>query len=130
VAKIIAVPVTSEDFLIQGRLDAYRADLTEQLAELDRLVREVMEKVNIEKLEGKGQINYRTLPPTWTLTWRTKKGTFDATLMAFAQGGAWVIHGRRGLDRPFRARPELYPRDKRFIQAEVEGQIRSETVSF
>ncbi len=121
------MPVSSEDFLIQGRLETYRANLTEQLAELDRIVREVLEEANREMLSGAGRIDYKTLPPTWTLTWRNKQGTFDVALMAFAQGGAWVIHGRRGLDRPFRAQPEVYERDRAFIVNEVKGQIGSDT---
>jgi len=121
------MPVSSEDFLIQGRLETYRANLTEQLAELDRIVREVLEEANREILSGAGRVDYSTLPPTWRLTWRTKRGTFDVTLMAFAQGGAWVIHGRHGLDRPFRARPELYERDRAFIWDEAKAQIASDT---
>lgn len=122
------MPVTSEDFLLQGRLETYRANLTEQLAELDRLVREVLDQVNAEVLGGAGRVDYRRMPPTWTLSWRTRQGTFDVTLMAFAQGGAWIIHGRAGLDRPFRARPELYERDKAFILAEVRAQLGAGTV--
>ncbi len=123
------MPVSSEDFLIQGRLEAYRANLTEQLVELDEIVRAVLEQANRELLEGAGRVDYQTMPPTWKLTWRTKQGTFDATLMAFAQGGAWVIHGRRGLDRPFRAHPEIYERDQALILAEVKSQVGAETVS-
>ena len=59
--------VTSADFQLHGRIENYREQLTEILAELDRLVREVMEQVNREKLEGKGKVVYEPLPPRWTL---------------------------------------------------------------
>ncbi|HYM51066.1 MAG TPA: hypothetical protein VET65_10925 [Candidatus Limnocylindrales bacterium] len=118
--------VTASDFQLHGRIENYRERLTEILTELDRIVREVMEQVNRDRLEGTGRITYETLPPRWTLAWRAMGGRYEANLMAFAQGGAWVIHGRTGLDRPFRNFAGARERDVRAIRAEVIGQLETD----
>jgi hypothetical protein len=118
--------VTPADFLLQGRIENYREQLTEILAALDLLLREVMEEVNREKLEGAGRVFYETLPPRWTLAWRAKGGRYEANLMAFAQGGAWVIHGRTGLNRPFRKFSSTRERDRATIKEEVLGQLATD----
>jgi hypothetical protein len=43
--------------------------------------------------------------------------------MAFAQGGAWVIHGRMGLDRPFRNLKSTRERDEAAIRQEILDQV-------
>ncbi len=126
VSIILAVPVSAADFALHGRVENYREGLTELLSALDALVREQMEAVNRERLEGKGRIDYATLPPRWTLAWRTRQGNFEANLAAFAQGGAWVIHGRTGLDRPFHNLPEARARDAPAIRQELEDQIATD----
>ncbi len=117
------MPVTSTDFSLHGRIDAYREQLTELLGALDTLVREQLEAVNKARLEGRGRVDYATLPPRWALAWRTREGRFEANLAAFAQGGAWVIHGRAGLNRPFRNQAGARERDAAAIREEVEVQI-------
>ena len=118
--------VTSADFGLHGRIDNYRAQLTEILVELDHVVRDAMEAVNREKLEGTGRIVYEPLPPRWTLAWRAKGGRYEANLMAFAQGGAFVIHGRTGLDRPFRNFSSARERDIKAIREEILGQLETD----
>jgi hypothetical protein len=120
------VPVSEADFLLQGRVQNYREPLTELLAELDGLMREVMERVNQEQLGGAGAIRYSTRPPAWTLAWRTKEGAFEANLIAFAHGGAWIVQGRMGLDRPFRADPQTRPTDADWIRREIQDQIATD----
>src|SRR5579871_7035213 len=112
------MPVTEADFNLQGRVDNYRERLFELLVALDALVRQQLEAVNREKLGGTGAITYERQPPRWTLAWRAKgrRGTFEVNLMAFAQGGAWVIHGRMGLDRPFRNLKSTRERDEAAIR--------------
>ena len=119
------MPVTEADFNLQGRVDNYRERLYELLIALDRLVRDQMETVNRERLGGTGAISYERQPPRWTLAWRAKgrRGNFEVNLMAFAQGGAWVIHGRMGLDRPFRNLKSVGERDAGTIRQEIIDQL-------
>lgn len=122
--------VTRADFNLQGRLDNYRARLTTLLVEVDRLVQEQMQAVNREKLDGKGTIRYETQPPRWTLAWKSRGRSYEVNLMAFAQGGAWVIHGRMGLNRPFRHQPSARERDVASIRQEILDQVfTDETVT-
>ena len=123
---IKAMAISPGDFLLQGRVLSYRQRLTQLLLELDRLVREQMEAFNQERLEGTGRISYEPRPPRWTVAWRTKEGRFEANLMAFAQGGAWVIHGRAGLVRPFRNLAPARPRDAGAIRQELEDQLATD----
>jgi hypothetical protein len=120
------ITVTSADFQLHGRIENYRERLTEILVELDRLVREQMEAINTEKLGGTGKVIYETRPPRWTLAWRAKGGRYEANLMAFAQGGAFVIHGRVGLDRPFRNFAGTRERDVAAIRDEILGQLETD----
>jgi hypothetical protein len=120
------MPVSEADFLLQGRVENYREPLTELLAALDTLMREQMELVNQEQLAGKGAIRYTTKPPAWTLAWRTKEGPYEANLMAFAHGGAWIVQGRMGLDRPFRADPQTRQADGDWIRREIVDQIATD----
>lgn len=120
------MPVSETDFLLQGRVENYRVPLAELLAELDTLIREQMEAVNQERLEGKGAVRYTTRPPTWTLAWRTPEGPFETNLMAYAHGGAWIVHGRLGLNRPFRANPQTRERDAAFIRQEILDQMATD----
>ncbi len=122
--------VTRADFLMHGRLDNFRARLTALLIELDKLVRVQMEAANQDRLGGKGTISYGTIPPRWNLAWKTRDRPYDATLMAFQQGGAWVVHGRLGLNRPFRNERHVRERDIAAIRQEIVDQIvNDETVS-
>jgi hypothetical protein len=120
---IRSMPVTSADFTLQGRLTAYREKVTEVLIVLDEVVREAMEEVNREKLSGTGEIKYEAQPPRWSLLWKKGKQRFEVNLMAFAQGGAFVIHGRTGLDRPFRGWRRTREEDKQAIKQEVLDQM-------
>jgi hypothetical protein len=117
------VPVTETDFNLQGRVENYRERLYELLVALDRLVGEQMEAVNKEKLGGTGRISYESRPPRWSLAWKVKSRRYEVNLMAFAQGGAWVIHGRMGLDRPFRNLKSVRERDVAAIRKEIEEQV-------
>jgi hypothetical protein len=118
------MPVTEADFNLQGRVENYRERLYQLLAALDVLVRELMESVNREKLGGAGRISYEGRPPRWTLAWKTKgRRQYEVNLMAFAQGGAWVIHGRMGLDRPFRNIKSVRERDEAVIRQEILDQV-------
>jgi hypothetical protein len=122
--------VTRADFLMHGRLDNFRARLTTLLVELDKLIRGQMEAANQEKLGGSGTISYGTIPPTWNLAWKSHGRQYDATLMAFQQGGAFVVHGRLGLNRPFRNDPRARDRDIATVRQEIVDQIVvDETVS-
>ena len=119
------MPVTAADFNLQGRVDNYRERLFELLVALDALVRDQMNEVNSEKLGGSGVISYERQPPRWTLAWRAKgrRRNFEVNLMAFAQGGAWVIHGRMGLDRPFGNLKSVRERDEAAIRQEILDQL-------
>ena len=119
------MPVTEADFNLQGRVDNYRERLFELLVALDALVRQQMEAVNRDKLSGTGAISYERQPPRWTLAWRARgeRRNFEVNLMAFAQGGAWVIHGRMGLDRPFRNLKSVRERDEATIRQEIVDQL-------
>ena len=117
------MPVTEADFNLQGRIDNYRERLYELLVALDLLVRHLMEAVNREKLGGAGRISYEPRPPRWTLAWKTKGRQYEVNMMAFAQGGAWVIHGRMGLDRPFRNLKSTRERDEAAIRQEILDQV-------
>ena len=117
------MPVTEADFNLQGRVDNYRERLYELLVALDLLVRQLMEAVNRQKLGAAGRISYEPRPPRWTLAWKTKRRQYEVNLMAFAQGGAWVIHGRMGLDRPFRNLKSTRERDEAAIRQEVLDQV-------
>ena len=124
VSKLIPMPVTEADFNLQGRVDNYRERLYELLIALDELVRRTMEAVNGDKLQGRGAISYEPRPPRWTLAWKAKtRRPYEVNLMAFAQGGAWVIHGRMGLDRPFRNLKSVRERDEAAIRQEIEDQV-------
>jgi hypothetical protein len=48
--------------------------------------------------------------------------------MAFAQGGAWVIQGRMGLDRPFRNLKSVRDRDQAAIRQEILDQVDANEV--
>jgi len=120
------MPVTEADFQLQGRVDKYRERLYQLLIALDRLVREELEAANREKLDGKGTISYEPRPPRWTLAWKTKRRNYEVNLMAFAQGGAWVIHGRMGLDRPFRNLKSVRERDEATLRQEILDQVATD----
>ena len=121
------MPVTEADFQLQGRVDNYRERLYELLVALDALVRQQMEAVNREQLQGSGVISYEPRPPRWTLAWKAKnRRQYEVNLMAFAQGGAWVIHGRMGLDRPFRNLKSVRERDEAALRQEIENQVSVE----
>ncbi|HEX3629865.1 MAG TPA: hypothetical protein VHW91_05310 [Candidatus Dormibacteraeota bacterium] len=119
------MPVTAADFNLQGRVENYRERLYELLIALDALVREQMDAVNREKLGGSGTVSYERQPPRWTLAWRPKgrRHNFEVNLMAFAQGGAWVIQGRMGLDRPFRNLKSTRERDEDTLRREIVDQV-------
>ncbi len=121
-----AMPVTAADFNLQGRIENYRERLTELLSMLDQLVREQMEAANREKLGGNGVISYEPKPPRWTLAWTGEGRRYEVNLMAFAQGGAWVIHGRMGLDRPFRNQASARARDVIELRREIDDQITTD----
>ena len=120
------VPVTEADFNLQGRVENYRARVFELLVALDSLVRQQLEAVNREKLGGSGRISYEPRPPRWTLAWKSKGRPYEINLMAFAQGGAWVIHGRTGLDRPFQNLKSLRERDEAAIRQEILDQMETD----
>src|SRR5579864_763329 len=117
--KLRRVPVTEADFNLQGRVENYRERL------FDRLVRGQLEAVNQERLGGSGAVSYETRPPRWTLSWRARgqRFNYEVNLMAFAQGGAWGIHGRMGLDRPFRNLRSVRERDEAVIRQEIIDQL-------
>ena len=117
------MPVTEADFQLQGRVDNYREQLFELLIALDRLVQDQLATVNREKLGGRGKASYEPRPPRWTLAWRGKGRDYEVNLMAFAQGGAWVIHGRMGLDRPFRNLKSVRERDEATLRQEILDQV-------
>jgi hypothetical protein len=120
--------ITPYDFNLHGRVENYRARLYELLKALDALVREQMESVSSDKLEGKGRVSYTTNPPRWSLSWRGRDGEYEASLMAFAQGGAWVVHGRTGLNRPFSNLAGARERDMAAIRQELESQVQTDIV--
>jgi hypothetical protein len=117
------MPVTEADFQLQGRVDNYREQLFELLVALDALVQAQLGTINQEKLGGRGRVSYETRPPRWTLAWRGKGRNYEVNLMAFAQGGAWVIHGRMGLDRPFRNLKSVRERDEATLRQEILDQV-------
>ena len=120
------MPVTEADFLLQGRVDNYCERLYQLLIALDRMVRDELEAVNRDKLGGKGSIGYEPRPPRWTLAWNTRRKHFEVNLMAFAQGGAWVIHGRMGLDRPFSNLKSVRERDEAALRQEILDQVATD----
>jgi hypothetical protein len=122
------MPVTEADFNLQGRVDNYREILFELLVALDALVQSQLAQVNQEKLGGRGRVSYEPRPPRWTLAWKGNKGhrIFEVNLMAFAQGGAWVIHGRMGLDRPFRNLKSVRERDEVALRQEIVDQVATD----
>jgi hypothetical protein len=120
---MIRVPVSEADFLLQGRVENYREPLTELLGNLDTFIREHLEAINRDKFEAKGSIRYGTRPPTWTLAWRTREGPYEVNVIAFAHGGVWIVQGRMGLDRPYRADPETREEDVRWFRQEILDQI-------
>jgi len=120
------MPVTEADFQLQGRVDNYREQLFELLIALDRLVQDQLTTVNREKLGGRGGVTYEPRPPRWTLAWRGKGRDYEVNLMAFAQGGAWVIHGRMGLDRPFRNLKSVRERDEATLRQEIVDQVATD----
>ena len=120
------MPVTEADFNLQGRVENYRARVFELLVALDSLVRQQLEAVNREKLGGSGRISYEPRPPRWTLAWKSKGRPYEINLMAFTQVGAWVIHGRTGLDRPFQNLKSLRERDEAAIRQEILDQMETD----
>jgi hypothetical protein len=121
------MPVTEADFNLQGRVDNYREQLFELLIALDSLVQKQLAAVNSEKLSGRGQVTYEPRPPRWTLAWKSKgHRVYEVNLMAFAQGGAWVIHGRMGLDRPFRNLKSVRERDEALLLQEIVDQVATD----
>lgn len=122
-----AVPITEADFNLQGRVENYRERLTELLVELDRLVQTLMEKVNQEKLNGTGRVTYEPKPPRWTLAWKANRRPLEVNLLAFAHGGAFVIQGRMGLERPFRNLKRARERDEATVRQEILDQIATST---
>ena len=120
------VPITAADFQLQGRVDNYRERLFELLIALDALVQQQLELVNQEKLGGKGVASYETRPPRWNLAWKPNRRRYEVNLMAFAQGGAWVIHGRMGLDRPFRNLKSIRARDEALLRQEIVDQVATD----
>ncbi len=118
--------MTPADFLLQGRVENYRERLFELLVELDRLVREQMSAANRDRLEAKGRIDYEPRPPRWTLAWRAGGRRYEANLAAYAHGGAWVVHGRAGLNRPFRNQASVRARDAAAIRQEIDDQITTD----
>ena len=119
------MPITEADFNLQGRVDNYREQLFELLVALDGQVQSQLAQVNQEKLGGRGRVSYEPRPPRWTLAWKGHKShrIFEVNLMAFAQGGAWVIHGRMGLDRPFRNLKSVRERDEAALRREILDQV-------
>ena len=121
------MPVTEADFNLQGRVDNYREQLFELLIALDGLVQKQLAAVNAETLGGRGQLTYEPRPPRWTLAWKSKgHRVYEVNLMAFAQGGAWVIHGRMGLDRPFRNLKSVRERDEALLRQEIVDQVATD----
>ena len=120
------MPVTEADFNLQGRVENYRERLYELLVALDRLVQDELTAINREKFNGAGRISYEPKPPRWNLAWKVKRRLYEVNLMAFAQGGAWVIHGRMGLDRPFRNLKSVRERDIAAIRLEILDQVASD----
>lgn len=121
-----AMPVSATDFNLQGRIENYRERLTELLVELDHLVRIELEAGNREVLNDAGTINYEPKPPRWTLSWKAERRTYEVNLMTFAQGGAWVIQGRMGLDRPFRNQRSARERDISELRREIRDQMTTD----
>lgn len=119
------MPVTEADFNLQGRVDNYRDILFELLVALDAQVQSLLKQVNQEKLGGRGRVSYEPRPPRWTLAWKGNKShrIFEVNLMAFAHGGAWVLHGRMGLDRPFRNLKSVRERDEAALRQEIVDQV-------
>src|SRR6202165_6356383 len=116
------MPVTEADFQLQGRIDNYREQLFELLVALDALVQAQLASINREKLGGRGRVSYETRPPRWTLAWRGKGRNYEVNLMAFAQGGAWGIYGRMGLDRAFRELQSVREREEGHLREEILDQ--------
>jgi hypothetical protein len=83
----------------------------------------VMAGVNQEKLNGAGRARYEPKPPRWSLAFKNARHASEVNLMAFAHGGAWVIQGRMGLDRPFRNLRSTRARDEAAIRLEIVDQI-------
>src|SRR2546423_578042 len=83
--------------------------------------------LNREKLGGGGRVTYQGRPPRWTLAWKNKgHRLYEVNLMAFAQGGAWVIHGRMGLDRPFSNLKSIRERDETALRQEILDQLATD----
>ena len=118
-----AVTITEADFNLQGRVENYRERLTELLVELDRLVQGVMGAVNQERLKGAGRMRYEPKPPRWSLAFKHERHPSEVNLIAFAHGGAWVIQGRMGLDRPFRNLRSARARDEARAAHERDQQL-------
>src|SRR5260370_27429501 len=121
------MPVTEADFNLQGRVDNYRERLFLLLIALDTMVQEQLARINREKLGGRGRLSYQGQPPRWNLAWKSKgHRQYEVNLMAFAQGGAWVIHGRMGLDRPFRNLQSVRERHETALRHEIVEQIATD----
>src|SRR5947199_9429362 len=95
------MPVTEADFNLQGRVDNYREQLFELLVALDGQVQRQLAQVNQENLGGRGRVSYEPRPPRWTLAWKGNKShrICEVNVMAFGQGGAWLMHGCRMTER-------------------------------
>jgi len=121
------MPVTEADFNLQGRVDNYRERLLQLLTALDAMVQEQLGALNREKLNARGQLTYQGRPPRWNLAWKSKgHRQYEVNLMAFAQGGAWVLHGRMGLDRPFRNLKSVRERDEAALRQEILDQMATD----
>jgi len=121
------MPVTEADFNLQGRVDNYRERLFLLLTALDTMVQEQLAGINREKLGGRGRLSYQGRPPRWNLAWKSKgHRQYEVNLMAFAHGGAWVIHGRMGLDRPFRNLKSVRERDEAALRQEIVDQLATD----
>jgi hypothetical protein len=121
------MPVTEADFNLQGRVDNYRERLFQLLTALDAMVQQQLTALNREKLNGRGQLSYQGRPPRWSLAWKSKgRRVYEVNLMAFAQGGAWVLHGRMGLDRPFRNLKSVRERDETALRQEILDQLATD----
>src|SRR5205814_545078 len=74
---------------------------------------------------------HETDPRRRTIAWKGNKShrISEVNMMALAQGGAWVIHGRMGLNRPFRNPKGVPESDEAALRQEIRDQgATNETV--